>query len=78
MKPRDFFKTAGIGSAPMLSLPALTGVLAEPAWARSEFDGPPADTFSVLQSELLRRAVTRRFRRGDAAVCAQLAWQRAL
>jgi hypothetical protein len=50
MKRRDFFKTAGIGSASMLSLPALTGVLAEPAWARSELDGRPADTFSVLLS----------------------------
>jgi hypothetical protein len=50
MKRRDFFRTAGIGSASMLSLPALTGVLAEPAWARSELDGPPADTFSILLS----------------------------
>jgi hypothetical protein len=50
MKRRDFFRTAGVGSAAMLSLPTLTGVLAEPARAGSKLDGPPADTFSVLLS----------------------------
>jgi hypothetical protein len=50
MKRRDFFKTAGIGSASMLSLPALTSVLAEPAWAHGSLDESPADTFSVLLS----------------------------
>ncbi len=50
MKRRDFFKAAGIGSVSMLSLPALTSVSAELAQGRSELDGPPADTFSVLLS----------------------------
>ena len=50
MKRRDFFKSAGIGSVSMLSIPALSDVLAEPARARSKLDGPPADTFSVLLS----------------------------
>lgn len=50
MRRREFFKTAGIGSVSILSLPALTGALVEPAWASSELDGTPADTFSVLLS----------------------------
>jgi hypothetical protein len=58
MKRRDFLRTAGIGSASMLSLPALTGVLAEPAWARSELDGPPAETFSPRFRAYLNVQVT--------------------
>jgi hypothetical protein len=50
MKRRDFFKAAGIGSVSMLSLPGLTSVSAELAQGRSELDGSPADTFSVLLS----------------------------
>jgi hypothetical protein len=50
MKRRDFFKQAGIGSAALVSLPALAHALTGPAWARSaqKQDEPPADTFVIL------------------------------
>lgn len=50
MKRRDFLKTAGIGSASMLSLSVSTNAMAEDEWERPSLDGPPADMFSVLLS----------------------------
>lgn len=50
MKRRDFLKTAGIGSASMLSLSVSTDAVAEPERERPSLDGPPADMFSVLLS----------------------------
>jgi len=50
MKRRDFFKQAGIGSATLVSLPALAQALTRPALARSPLDsgGGLGNTFSVL------------------------------
>ncbi len=50
MKRREFFRKTGIGSAALVSLPALADVVTGPAWARSprEPDERPADTFIIL------------------------------
>ena len=51
MKRRDFFKKAGIGSAALVSLPAVADALTRPARARSPLKpgGQPAtDTFVIL------------------------------
>lgn len=51
MKRRDFFKKAGIGSAALVSLPAVADALTRPAFARSPLDlgGQLAtDTFVIL------------------------------
>ena len=52
MKRRDFFKQVGIGSATLVSFPALTHALATPSLARSLRDshGQVANTFSILLS----------------------------
>jgi len=52
MKRRDFFKQAGIGSATLVSLPALAHALTMPALARSPLHsgGQPANPFSILLS----------------------------
>ena len=52
MKRRDFFKQAGIGSATLVSFPALAQALTRPALARSPLDsgGQPANPFSILLS----------------------------
>lgn len=62
MKRRDFFRTAGttgIGSAALVSFPALADALARPAEARSSHKkgGDPADTFVILLQGLYRPAV---------------------
>ena len=50
MNRRDFFRQAGIGSATLVSFPALAHALTIPERARSaaEPGGQPADTFLVL------------------------------
>ena len=52
MKRRDFFKQAGIGSATLVSLPAIAHALPGPAPARSPRHphGQPANPFSILLS----------------------------
>jgi hypothetical protein len=60
MKRRDFFKQAGIGSATLVSLPALAQALTRPALARSPLDsggGRLGNTFSVLLSGLYKPVV---------------------
>jgi hypothetical protein len=56
MKRRDFLKQAGIGSATVVSLPALTQALTRPPVARSPLDagGELGNTFSVLLSGLYK------------------------
>jgi len=50
MKRRDFVKKAGIGSAALVSLPALAQALTRPASPLSPLkkSGPPPDTFVIL------------------------------
>jgi hypothetical protein len=50
MRRREFFKNAGIGSATLVSLPALADALTAPAFARSSLKKgePPADPFTIL------------------------------
>jgi len=50
MKRREFFRKAGIGSAALVSLPALADVLTGPAWARSPLKPGelPANPFVIL------------------------------
>jgi hypothetical protein len=50
MKRRDFFKTAGIGSASLVTLSTLTDALVSPALASPSLDGQPANPFSILLS----------------------------
>ena len=59
MNRRDFFKQAGIGSATLVSLPALAHALTIPALPRSplDADGLPANTFSILLSGLYKPVV---------------------
>jgi hypothetical protein len=59
MKRRDFFKQAGIGSATLVSLPALAHALTGPALAPSprDSDGALGNTFSVLLSGLYKPVV---------------------
>ena len=54
MKRRDFLKQAGIGSATVVSLPALAQALTRPSLARSplDTDGGLGNRFSVLLSGL--------------------------
>ena len=56
MKRRDFFRKAGIGSATLVSLPALAHALTLPESARSPLDagGGLGNTFSVLLSGLYK------------------------
>src|SRR3954463_16194565 len=56
MKRRDFLKQAGIGSATVVSLPALAQALTRPPSARSPVDtgGGLGKTFSVLLSGLYK------------------------
>src|SRR5439155_8781450 len=56
MKRRDFLKQAGIGSATVVSLPALAQALTSPPLARSPLDtgGGLGNTFSVLLSGLYK------------------------
>ena len=56
MKRRDFLKQAGIGSAAVVSLPALAQALTKPPLARSPLDagGELGNTFSVLLSGLYK------------------------
>ena len=50
MKRRDFFRKAGIGSATLVSVPALAHALTIPEWARSRLEPgePPANPFVIL------------------------------
>jgi hypothetical protein len=59
MKRRDFFKQAGIGSAALVSLPALAEALTRPALARPARDSARGlgTTFSVLLSGLYKPVV---------------------
>jgi hypothetical protein len=59
MKRRDFLTQAGIGSATLVSLPALAQALTRPALARSPLDsgGGLGNTFSVLLSGLYKPVV---------------------
>jgi hypothetical protein len=59
MKRREFIKQAGIGSATLVSLPALAEALTRPALARQPQDssGGLGNTFSVLLSGLYKPVV---------------------
>jgi hypothetical protein len=59
VKRRDFFKQAGIGSATLVSLPALAQALTRPALARSPQDsgGGLGNPFRVLLSGLYKPVV---------------------
>jgi hypothetical protein len=50
MKRRDFFRKAGIGSATLVSVPALAHALTIPEWARSPLEPGelPANPFVIL------------------------------
>ena len=59
MKRRDFFRKAGIGSAALVSLPAVADALTRPAFARSPLDlgGQPA-TETLVSLPALAPALT--------------------
>jgi hypothetical protein len=57
MKRREFFRTAGIASATLASLPGLAGTLANSAPARTGLDGKPADKFTILVAGLYKPVV---------------------
>jgi hypothetical protein len=59
MKRRDFFRKAGIGSATLVSLPALAHALTIPESARSSLESAklPANPFSILLRGPYKRVV---------------------
>jgi hypothetical protein len=59
MKRRDFFRKAGIGSATLVSLPALAHALTIPESARSSLESGklPANPFSILLRGTYKRVV---------------------
>jgi hypothetical protein len=57
MKRRDFFRTAGIASATLVSLPDLAGALANSASTRTSLDGKPADKFTILLAGIYKPVV---------------------
>jgi hypothetical protein len=56
MKRREFFKTAGIGSASLVTLSTLADALVNPALAgdRVELNGEPGNTFTILLAGLYK------------------------
>jgi hypothetical protein len=57
MKRRDFVKTAGIGSASLVTLSTLADALINPALARSSLEGRPAAKFTILVAGLYKPVV---------------------
>jgi len=57
MRRRDFFKKAGIGSATLVSLPALAHALTIPESAPLKPGELPANTFSILLRGTYKRVV---------------------
>jgi hypothetical protein len=57
MKRRDFVKTAGIGSASLVTLSTLADTLVNPALARPSLDPRPAAKFTILVAGLYKPVV---------------------
>jgi hypothetical protein len=57
MKRRDFFKTAAIGSATLVSLPAMVDAVADSGSTRPSLDGSPANKFTILLAGLYKPVV---------------------
>ena len=57
MKRREFFRTAGIASATLASLPDLAGTLANSASTRTGLDGKSADKFTILVAGIYKPVV---------------------
>jgi hypothetical protein len=57
MKRRDFVKTAGIGSASLVSLSMLADTLVNPALAKPSLDARPAAKFTILLAGLYKPVV---------------------
>src|SRR3984893_18846893 len=57
MNRRDFFRTAGIGSASLVTLSTLADTVVNPALARPSLDGRPAAKFTILLAGLYKPVV---------------------
>jgi hypothetical protein len=57
MKRRDFVKTAGIGSASLVTLSTLANTFVNPALASPSLDGRPAAKFTILLAGLYKPVV---------------------
>jgi len=57
MKRRDFVKTAGIGSASLVTLSTLANMFVNPALASPSLDGRPAAKFTILLAGLYKPVV---------------------
>jgi hypothetical protein len=57
MKRRDFFKTAAIGSATLVALPAMVDAVADSGSTHRSLDGRPANQFTILLAGLYKPVV---------------------
>jgi hypothetical protein len=57
MNRRDFFKTAGIGSASLVTFSTLADTVVNPALARPSLDGRPGAKFTILLAGLYKPVV---------------------